>query len=339
MKYLIVIFNLFFCAFLFGQSQTKQVLFLGNSYTEYFNLPQRIADMATSTGDVLIFDSNTLGGYTLEYHYTNSTSLAKIALGNWDFVVLQEQSQRPALPINEVELNVFPYAQLLDSLINAQNAGAETIFYQTWGRKNGDGENCGTWSPVCTYAGMDSLLRLRYTMLAERNEAILSPVGDVWKKLRQDFPLLDLYDADQSHPSNAGTYAAACTFYTVIFKKDPTNITFDFTLTPQNAANIRNTTKTVVYDNLVLKGIDVKENSGIGLKIYPNPVESNLIFDLNKTTNCRYKVVDIKGIEVLRGLNIPNEKQISVTSLTAGIYFLTILEGEKIVGVSKFTKL
>jgi hypothetical protein len=142
MKYLLLSFNLFFCAFLIGQSQTKQVLFLGNSYTEYNNLPQRVADMATSTGDVLIFDSNTPGGYAFENHYTDSTSLAKIALSNWDFVVLQEQSQRPALPISTVESNVFPFAHLLDSIIKAQNTGVETVFYQTWGRKNGDSENC-----------------------------------------------------------------------------------------------------------------------------------------------------------------------------------------------------
>jgi Secretion system C-terminal sorting domain len=339
MKYVIVIFNLFVSALLLGQSQTKQILFLGNSYTGYFNLPQIIADIATSTDDFLIFDSNTPGGYTLENHYSDSISLAKIASSNWDFVVLQEQSQRPALPISDVESNVFPYAHLLDSLINTQNAGAETVFYQTWGRKNGDGDNCGTWPPVCTYAGMDSLLRLRYTMLAERNDAILSPVGDVWNKLRQDFPSLDLYDADESHPSNAGSYAAACTFYTIIFRKNPTTITFDFTLTPENAAIIRATTKEVVYDRLVNNAIEIKDKKNIGLKIYPNPVESHLIFEINQIANYRYKIVDNQGIEALRGLSIPNDKQILVAKLTSGIYFLTILEGDKIISVAKFTKL
>jgi hypothetical protein len=339
MKYLLLSFNLFFCAFLFGQSQTKQVLFLGNSYTEYNNLPQRVADMATSTGDVLIFDSNTPGGYAFENHYTDSTSLAKIALSNWDFVVLQEQSQRPALPISTVESNVFPFAHLLDSIINAQNTGVETVFYQTWGRKYGDSENCGTWPPVCTYAGMDSLLKLRYTMLAERNDAILSPVGDVWHQLRQDFPSLELYNADLSHPSEVGTYVAACTFYTILFRKDPTNITFDFTLTPAIAANIRATTKEIVYDNLLVNATDSKSNRNYGLKIYPNPVESMLIFELNQTTNFRYKIVDIQGIEVLQGHSIPSEKQISVAALHTGIYFLTILEEDKVVGVAKFRKL
>lgn len=49
----------------FGQSLTKKVLFLGNSYTAVNNLPQMMADVAVSAGDSLWFDSNTPGGYTL----------------------------------------------------------------------------------------------------------------------------------------------------------------------------------------------------------------------------------------------------------------------------------
>jgi hypothetical protein len=52
-----------------------KVLFLGNSYTGVNNLPQMIANVALSVGDRLIFDSNTPGGYTLQGHSTNTTSL------------------------------------------------------------------------------------------------------------------------------------------------------------------------------------------------------------------------------------------------------------------------
>ena len=218
---------------------TYRALFLGNSYTYVNNLPQMITDMATSTGDVFIYDSNAPGGYTLQGHSSNATSLAKIAIGNWDYVVLQEQSQLPSFPISQVQTDVFPFAKMLDSTINADNPCVETVFYMTWGRKNGDASNCASWPPVCTYAGMDSLLDLRYRMMADSNNAIVSPVGRVWNYVRQLYPSLELYQPDESHPSVAGTYVAACTFYTVMFRKDPTDITFNSTLTPTDAANIR----------------------------------------------------------------------------------------------------
>ena len=56
------------------QSQTKRVLFIGNSYTSVNNLPQTIASVASSVGDNLIFDSNTPGGYRFMDHATNPTT-------------------------------------------------------------------------------------------------------------------------------------------------------------------------------------------------------------------------------------------------------------------------
>jgi hypothetical protein len=229
---------------------SKNVLFLGNSYTYYNNLPQMLTDLARSTGDTMTFDSNTPGGYTFQGHSTNTTSLAKIAAGNWDFVVLQEQSQLPSFPDNQVETSVFPYARILDSLINLNNNCAETVFYMTWGRKFGDASNCANFAPLCTYEGMDSMLYLRYMMMADSNDAIVSPVGAVWRSLRQNYPLIDLYQSDNSHPSLAGSYAAACSFYATIFRKDPTLITNNYGLPSADALNIRQTAKAIVFDSL-----------------------------------------------------------------------------------------
>jgi hypothetical protein len=254
------IFLLFFLGYLLISAQTtKRVLFLGNSYTNVNNLPQMLADVASSVGDVVTFDSNTPGGYTLQGHSTNASSLSKIAIGNWDYVVLQEQSQLPSFSNTQVANSVFPYAHYLDSLINAQNPCAETAFYMTWGRKNGDASNCTSWPPVCTYAGMDSLLSLRYRMMADSNNAIVSPVGAVWKYIRQNFPAIELYQADESHPSVEGTYAAACCFYAALFKKDPTLISFNSSLNATDAANIRAAAKTIVFDNFMLWNIGAYE--------------------------------------------------------------------------------
>ncbi|MCX6230670.1 MAG: PKD domain-containing protein [Bacteroidetes bacterium] len=251
MKYIITIIAFLLSINTFAQPQTKRVLFLGNSYTDVNNLPQMVADVTTSMGDVLIFDSNNPGGYTLQGHSTNATSLSKIMLGNWDYVVLQEQSQLPSFPIGQVITDVFPYAYILDSIINVYNPCGETVFYMTWGRKNGDASNCATWPPVCTYDGMDSLLNLRYRMMADSNHAILSPVGAVWHYFRQNFPLLDLYQSDESHPSIAGSYLAACTFYTCLFRKDPSLIPFTSSLSISDAINIKNAVKLIVFDSLM----------------------------------------------------------------------------------------
>jgi PKD repeat protein len=124
------------------------------------------------------------------------------------------------------------------------------MFYMTWGRKNGDASNCATWPPVCTYVGMDSLLYERYMIMAQDNDAVVSPVGAVWKYIRNNFPGIELYSADESHPSLAGSYAAACSFYSSITEKDPSQITFNGGLTSIEASSIRAAVKTIVFDSL-----------------------------------------------------------------------------------------
>jgi PKD repeat protein len=251
MKFKIVVSFLFLGFLSFAQSSTKKVLFIGNSYTSVNNLPQMIKDVALSVNDTVVFDVNAPGGYTFEGHSTNTVSLNKIMAGVWDFVVLQEQSQMPSFPDQQVAADVFPYARVLDSIITQYNICGETIFYMTWGRKNGDASNCSFWPPVCTYNGMDSLLNLRYQMMAEQNNAIVSPVGEVWNYVRANHPEIELYSSDESHPSVAGTYLAACTFYSTIFRKDPTFINFFSTLSTVDAIKIQNAVKLKVYDSLM----------------------------------------------------------------------------------------
>ena len=265
-----------------AQPQIKKILFIGNSYTYVNDLPGLLSSVAQSTGDSTIYDSNCIGGYTLQLHSTNSVTLQKIAQSDFDYVVLQEQSQMPSFPISQVQSSVFPYAKTLDSLINVANSCTETVFYMTWGRKNGDAGNCSVWPPVCTYSGMDSLLRLRYLQMANDNNAIVSPVGAVWRYLRNNYPNLELYNADESHPSLAGSYAAACAFYSVIFRKDPTSISYISSLDSIDALTIRNAAKLVAYDSLSFWNVgnyDAHAN-------FTYSISQTSVTFLNQSTNC-----------------------------------------------------
>jgi PKD repeat protein len=281
MKFKIVVSFLFLGFLSLAQTSTKKVLFLGNSYTSVNNLPQMIKDVALSVNDTVVFDVNAPGGYTFQGHSTNTVSLNKIMAGIWDYVVLQEQSQMPSFPDQQVATDVFPYARALDSVITQYNICSETIFYMTWGRKNGDASNCSFWPPVCTYNGMDSLLNLRYQMMAEQNTAIVSPVGEVWNYVRTNHPEIELYSSDESHPSVAGTYLAACTFYSTIFRKDPTLINFFSTLSTVDAIKIQNAVKLKVYDSLMNWNIGLYD---LNADFSYSPVSSNEFSFTNNST-------------------------------------------------------
>ena len=228
------------------------VLFVGNSYTSFNNLPNLISSIASIMGDVLIVDGSLIGGATLQNHSQNNNTTNLITKGNWDFVVLQEQSQYPSFPLWQVEQDVFPYASQLSELVSEFNECANTVFFMTWGREYGDQSNCQSWPPVCTYEGMDDLLRERYMIMANDNNALVSPVGAVWRSLRDAGYDLDLYSSDGSHPSLTGSYISAVCFYTTLFQKNPLDIPWvdNFGVSEYNDTLIKETIKQVVYDNL-----------------------------------------------------------------------------------------
>lgn len=246
----ILLITLFILAFNLNHAQSKKVLYLGNSYTNFNNLPELIYQAGLTVGDTILYNSNTPGGTTLSQHAANATSLNLIQSDNWDHIVIQAQSQEPSFPIGQVEAQTFPFAQQLCDAARANDPCTRPIFYMTWGRENGDASNCPNWPPVCTYEGMDSLLSLRYQIMAADNEALVSPVGAVWRYIRDNHPSIDLYTADGSHPSQAGSYLASITFYTIIMQKDPTAITYNFVLPAATADIIKNAAKLIAFDNL-----------------------------------------------------------------------------------------
>ena len=230
--------------------QSLNVLFIGNSYTSVNNLPQMIKNIALSMGDDLNYQSNTPGGCTFSQHCYNH-SMEMICEGGWDIVVLQEQSQYPSFPQEQVEAEVFPYAQQLVDSIYSNNPCCEPMFYMTWGRKNGDAANAQYFPVLGTYEGMDSMLCERYTYMSQQYDASLCPVGRVWRYLHENHNEIELYQSDESHPSIAGSYAAACAFYVLFFHRDPTSITYSPSLPQATAQTIRSAVRSVVYENLL----------------------------------------------------------------------------------------
>src|SRR5712691_5092290 len=83
------------------------VLFVGNSFTSANGLPSTFSGIAKSLGDRAVVDIYAPGGYTFEQHARDATLRRRIAQRAWDFVVLQEQSQRPAFAASQVAREVI----------------------------------------------------------------------------------------------------------------------------------------------------------------------------------------------------------------------------------------
>ncbi|MGE3804538.1 MAG: SGNH/GDSL hydrolase family protein [Gemmataceae bacterium] len=182
-----------------------RVLFIGNSYTETNDLPGMCTRLVRSEDRPLHVESIVKGGYSLHKHWEDGEARAAIRRGNWDFVVLQDQSEMPVIsPGKTIESGKL----FADEI---KKAGARTLLFVTWPKKN-MGSN------------QDQILNT-YTRLAQETGARLVPVGPVW--MQAGFAKVMFYRADESHPSPLGTYIAACVFYAVMRDKDPQGLPFE----------------------------------------------------------------------------------------------------------------
>lgn len=317
--------------FLFGLCQaqvSKKVLFIGNSYTNVNNLPNLIDQLAISAGNDLIHDSNTPGGYTFQAHSTNNTTLNKIASNNWDFVVLQEQSQIPSFPPSQVATDCYPYAAILNDSIRANNSCTEPLFYMTWGRKNGDASNCGFYPPLCTYAGMQDRLRTSYMELATNNKASVAPVGVAWETVRSLYPGIELYSPDESHPSLAGSYLAACVFYSSIFRESSLGLSYTAGLDSTTVYRLQDIASSTVLDSLNLWRIGLNDLSlslpadtsfcGDSLIVLAQNVLGELTWSTGETMNpitVEHSAVIYANVANDRGCELTDSIAVSLASL------------------------
>jgi PKD repeat protein len=264
-----------------GFSQSYDVLFIGNSYTYSNNLPEMLKQLALSNGDTVNYDSNTPGGYTFELHSSNQNTIQKIKENKWDYVVLQEQSQRPSFPPSQVAVEVYPYAIILDSMIKASDECTETMFFMTWGRKYGDQINCQYYPPVCTYAGMQQRLRESYMEMGNMLSATVAPVGMAYKHSMAADSNVNLYMSDNSHPSVTGTYLIACVFYATIFQESPVGLSYISSLNQATADFLQNIAASTVLDSASLWNI----NGNSTIANYQYTINTNKVYFTNISQN------------------------------------------------------
>lgn len=207
------------------------ILFIGNSYTYVNNLPAIFKEIAKAEGIEINVAAVTNGGWTLERHASiddvyGSATDAVLKGKRFDFVVLQEQSIRPA---SEPEKFRDAVKILLEKV---KENGAKPYLYCTWGRKEG--------SQVLTDNGwthkeMTEKLAASYNAVGEEFSVPVANVGKAFYAINTTHPEIDLYTADLSHPSKYGSYLAALTVFAKIFDRDAETLKYNYTLTEEEA--------------------------------------------------------------------------------------------------------
>ena len=187
---------------------TKTVLFIGNSFTYYNDLPGTVAEMLDKAGFDFQVESLTKGGWYLHRYADPSDEMgAKLQADfvgrHWDYLVLQDQSFNPVKDYEDFLGAVKKLCELMDY--------DKLLLYQTWAYEDGSEKLASTGM---TYDELYLALKTSYAKAADEVGGELVPVGDWFAEYREKRPEVQLYrETDHYHPSEEGTRLAARVFF------------------------------------------------------------------------------------------------------------------------------
>lgn len=215
------------------------VLFLGNSMTYYNDLPSAFLNLSQSGGFNPDVYELTEGSYRLAYFADREDevgSQAYDALENytWDYVILQEQSGIATMG----EDIMYPAARTLDTMI--KKAQGEPVFLMTWAYKEGISMDLLFGLKYQdTKEEMQTRIANHYMTISKELDDMLAPAGIAFMRCGTQFPEIELWDEDGSHPSPAGTYLSACVLYQVLYDQSPEGLQYAADLEKETAAKLQ----------------------------------------------------------------------------------------------------
>jgi hypothetical protein len=204
----------------FGEDP-QRVLFIGNSYTGVNKLPDVFLELVKNSGhNVPVVKSSTPGGRTLKQQLGIAGSMKLIEEGGWDVVVLQGQSQEPAIAETDeaTRKEFLESAAELCKRVRAKSPKAGVYFYETWARHADYWKSAKQGPDVgADPKEMQSRLRKWYGVVAKDNGATFVPCGDAWELNYAAPKPVRLHQKDNSHPEYVGTYLNALIFFGKIY--------------------------------------------------------------------------------------------------------------------------
>jgi len=255
-------------------TEELNVLFIGNSLTYFYDMPQTLQMMLNETHPNINISQSTFPGQSLSGHLSeiitsrtengistrkkkegeSTETEMKIAEKDWDIIILQTGTISVLIPENR-EIKVNKAVSDIKKLVS--NPKCKFILFNTWPSKNDypqqycyqsrmidksiEKERCCSIT-IENLEQETKLINESYDLVAQKNSLLKSNNGTKFYEILTKHPEIELYE-DDTHPNKYGAFLNACVFYQMLTDKKAFELNYIGKIEPKTAKLLKKIVK------------------------------------------------------------------------------------------------
>tara|TARA_B100000941_G_scaffold261500_1_gene213676 strand:+ start:159 stop:941 length:783 start_codon:yes stop_codon:yes gene_type:complete len=187
----------------------EKILFIGNSFTFYWNLPSQVERMSIERGlnwDVKHF---TLPSATLKTLWNDPNLKSILESETFDHVIIQEHSTN--ILTNANGNSGFYFGQITSLIPDS----TQIHFFSTWMYPSMEQFNI---------SNEEYPIERSIKQIIEDTTAKIIPVGRAFKLFQTKYPQFNLLMEDDKHPNPNGSYLASCVIFSHLSAESSLNL-------------------------------------------------------------------------------------------------------------------
>ena len=189
--------------------ENQKILFIGNSFTFYWNLPSQIEKMSIERGLNWNVTHFTVPSATLKIHWNNPDLISLLENEIFDHIIVQEHSTN--ILTNADGNSKFYFDQIRSIIpVSTQIHFFSILIYPSMEQFNIDNE--------------EYPIEKRIKEIIEGTTTKLIPVGRAFKLFQEEHPEFSLLMEDEKHPNSNGSYLASCVIFSHLSDESSVNL-------------------------------------------------------------------------------------------------------------------
>ena len=191
----------------------EKILFIGNSFTFYWNLPSQVEKMSIERGLNWDIKHFTLPSATLKTLWNNPDLKSILESETFDHVIIQEHSTN--IITNAQGNSKFYFGQITSLIPNS----TQIHFFSTWMYPSMQQYNTNNEE----YPIENSIKQI-----IDDTTAKIIPVGRAFKLFQDKYPQFEILMEDNKHPNPNGSYLASCIIFSHLSAESSLNLSKRF---------------------------------------------------------------------------------------------------------------